>query len=273
MTLHSSIHAGVYSRISYEVEWIKQTLCFISENPPVDYDCSLYSPPSNEDNTVPVTITLNLDDFPEETGWTVRNKADGSLLGQAVPGDYTEKRATVVETVFLPSGSTCIFEITDAYGDGMCCNQPPGTYLVILGRVATGTVLASGGDKFGASQQYELKIPIDYADPVVDGPIIAEGQIAMTIVLQLDGTPLDNGWRVDQVGGLEAEEVVRVPPGVYRTPLAKVVRTIALDEDELYSFSVTDLGNNGIEDGYGMSARLSSSSYHVKNLYLFCSPL
>jgi hypothetical protein len=236
------------------MEWIKQNICYISDNPPVEYDCSLYSPPTTGESTVPVTISLSLDDFPRETGWTIRNKGDGSILGQAVPGDYTEKRATVTETVFLPAGSTCIFEITDAYGDGMCCNKPPGTYLVMLGRVSTGTVLASGGDKFGASQQHELNIPEDYNDPVGDGPIIGDGQIAMTVVIQLDKSPLDNGWRVDQVGGLKAEEVVRVPPGVYRTPLAKIVRTIALDEDELYSFSVTDLGNNGIEDGYGMFA-------------------
>eukprot|EP00980_Cylindrotheca_fusiformis_P031607 scaffold26676_cov137-Cylindrotheca_fusiformis.AAC.5 len=239
---------GVYSRVSHEVEWIRQTICFISEDPPIEYDCSLYSPPPTK-NSVPVTIRLELDDFPEETGWTVRNKADGTVLGQAVPGDYKEKRATVIETVFLPSGSTCIFEITDAYGDGLCCSQP-GTYLVILGRVETGTVLASGGDKFGGSQQHELEIPESYDDPATNGPIVGEGQIALTVVLQLDNNPLDNGWRIDQVGGLEAKEVIRVPPGVYRTPLAKIVRTIALDEDELYSFSVTDLGNNGFDDGY-----------------------
>jgi len=240
---------GVYSRVSYEVEWIKQTICYISDSPPVEYDCSLYSAPIDGENTAPVTVTLNLDDFPEETGWSIRNKADGTVYGQANPGDYTTKRETVIETVFLPAGSTYIFEITDTFGDGMCCNNIPGTYVIMLGRAATGTVIASGGDEFGESQEYELAIPEDY-DGDTDGPLIGEGQIAMTLVLQLDNNPSENGWRVDQLRGVESNEVVRVPPGAYRTPRAKIVRTIALDEGELYAFRVSDLGNDGIRDGY-----------------------
>mmetsp|Transcript_8962 Transcript_8962/g.21316 ORF Transcript_8962/g.21316 Transcript_8962/m.21316 type:complete len:1059 (-) Transcript_8962:2662-5838(-) len=240
---------GIYSRVSHEVQWIKQTICYVSDSPPTEYDCSLYTPPVDGENTVPVTVTLNLDDFPEETGWSIRNKADGTVYGQAKSGDYTTKRDTVIETVFLPAGSTCIFEITDAFGDGMCCNNLPGTYVIMMGRAATGTVIASGGDKFGASQQHELIIPTDYNGDS-NGPVIGEGQIAMMLVLQLDSNPSDNGWRVDQLGGVESNEVVRVPPGAYRTPRAKIVRTIALDEGELYAFRVSDLGNDGIQDGY-----------------------
>lgn len=243
---------GVYSRVSHEVEWIKQTICYVSDSPPTEYDCSLYTPPVDGENTVPVTVTLNLDDFPEETGWSIRNKADGTIYGQAKPGDYVSKRDTVIETVFLPAGSTCIFEIIDTFGDGMCCNNVPGTYVIMMGRAATGTVIASGGDKFGESQQHELIIPFDY-NGGSDGPTIGEGQIAMTLVLQLDNNPSENGWRVDQLGGIESNEVVRVPPGAYRTPRAKIVRTIALDEGELYAFRVSDLGNDGIQDGYGES--------------------
>jgi len=230
---------GVYARVSHVVEWLKQNICYISDNPPAEYDCSIYAPPPG-DNSVPVTVTLKLDEFPKETGWSIKNEADGEIFGRALAGHYREKEGTVSTTVFLPAGSTCIFEITDAYSDGMCCNQP-GNYVVFLGRATSGKVLASGGGNFGASNKHEFFVTEDYSESTQDGPVIGEGQIALTVVIQLDNNPLETGWRVDRLGLDEAEEVIRIPSGVYRTPRAKIVRTIPLDVGELYSLRVSDL--------------------------------
>jgi hypothetical protein len=261
--MHSTcVLEGVYARVSHVTEWIKQNICFISDNPPDEYDCSIYAPPPG-DNSIPVTVSLTLDEFPVETGWTIRNMDGGEIFGRALPGHYTERETTVMTTVFLPAGSNCIFEITDAYSDGMCCKNP-GNYVVLLGRAAIGTVLASGGCNFGSVATHELNIPEEYVDPDQDELIIGEGQLALTIVIQLDSDPLENGWRVDRLGMEEVEGVVRVPPGVYKIPRAKIIRTIAVDEGELYSFSVSDLGNNGIEEGYSTFGFESSRVFFLK---------
>ena len=241
---------GVYARVSHQVEWIKQTICHISDDPPEEYDCSLYTPLPDGDKSIPVTFVLNLDDFPTETEWSIKNKETGDIYGQVTGGHYVKKRETAVETVFLPAGSTCILEISDANGDGLCCNTTPGNYVLLLGKATSGEVLASGGGNFGYKAMHEFEIPITYDLPDEDEIVAGEGEILVTLVLQLDKRPTETGWQMDRIG-IEAEEIVaRVPPGVYKTPLAKVVRTFVICENDLYSFRVSDLGNDGIQNGY-----------------------
>ena len=62
--------------------------------------------------------------------------------------------------------------------------------------------------------------------------------------------PIEVGWRVDRLG-LEAEEVIRIPAGTYVTPDAKVIRTIVLEEGELYYFRIYDIMEDGIRGGSG----------------------
>ena len=196
---------------------------------------------------------MNLDDFPTEIQWAIKSKDDGQIYGQAIAGHYTKKRATIVETIFLPAGTVCIFEITDSNGDGLCCNSTPGNYVLLLGRATSGTVLAVGGGDFGQKAIHEVEIPTDFDYQDDDKkPVVGEGQILLTIVMQLDTKPTETGWIIDRLGIEEEETVVRVPPGVYKTPLTKVIRTLVVCENELYSFRVSDLGGDGIKDGYGM---------------------
>ena len=69
-------------------------------------------------------------------------------------------------------------------------------------------------------------------------------------MVQLDAYPQEIGWRLDRLG-IEVEEVIRVPAGIYTIPFTKVVRTIVLEEGELYFFSIYDVLEDGIEDGSG----------------------
>jgi hypothetical protein len=89
-----------------------------------------------------LTLTLTLDDYPEETSWSVTDAgnqilASGGGYGNLSPG------TTVVKSICLPDG--CYdFIIEDTYGDGICCSHGNGSYTLIDD--ATGAVLASGGE-------------------------------------------------------------------------------------------------------------------------------
>ncbi len=94
--------------------------------------------------TTDVTLTLTLDNYPEETSWEIR---DGSTV-IASGGTYGSQPdgSTVIENVTLNDG--CYdFIINDTYGDGICCSYGNGSYELTAGS----TILASGG-AFGSSE-------------------------------------------------------------------------------------------------------------------------
>ncbi|MCI4651300.1 M12 family metallo-peptidase [Phaeodactylibacter sp.] len=84
-----------------------------------------------------VTLTINLDNYPGETTWTITSNG----LTYASGGPYSGAGSTVVEVNCLNDG--CYeFNIFDSYGDGICCGFGNGSYVL---EDASGTVLASGG--------------------------------------------------------------------------------------------------------------------------------
>ncbi|MEP5104046.1 MAG: T9SS type A sorting domain-containing protein, partial [Ekhidna sp.] len=91
-----------------------------------------------------VTLTIVLDNYPEETSWEIRDGAtvvaSGGTYGSQPDG------STVVEVASLATG--CYdFVINDTYGDGICCSYGNGSYSLTDGS----TTLASGG-AFGSSE-------------------------------------------------------------------------------------------------------------------------
>ncbi|KAA3628519.1 MAG: T9SS C-terminal target domain-containing protein [Bacteroidetes bacterium] len=100
--------------------------------------------PGCEDNEV--TITINLDNYPEETSWTVTDSNGGTVASGGTYGSQPDG-STVVEVLCLVDG--CYdFNIFDSYGDGICCAYGNGSYTVTD---AGGNTLASGGN-FGSSE-------------------------------------------------------------------------------------------------------------------------
>ena len=92
-----------------------------------------------------VTLTIVLDNYPEETSWTITaggaTYASGGTYGSQPDG------STVVEVTCLNDG--CYdFTIYDSYGDGICCAYGQGSYIL---QDASGNTLASGGN-FGSSE-------------------------------------------------------------------------------------------------------------------------
>ncbi|MBR9922897.1 MAG: T9SS type A sorting domain-containing protein [Bacteroidetes bacterium] len=92
-----------------------------------------------------VTLTIVLDNYPEETSWTITaggtTYASGGTYGSQPDG------STVVEVTCLNDG--CYdFNIFDSYGDGICCAYGNGSYVL---EDESGNVLASGG-AFGSSE-------------------------------------------------------------------------------------------------------------------------
>lgn len=114
---------GVYSRVSYYSEWAIATICQLSSEPPLEYDCANVMAPSQE-NSVPITVIIQFDDHPGEISWSIGRVESDTILVNVTEEINTVARSRSQETVFLPPGSDLIFTIRDRYGDGLCCTTP-----------------------------------------------------------------------------------------------------------------------------------------------------
>ncbi|MEO0627804.1 MAG: T9SS type A sorting domain-containing protein, partial [Bacteroidota bacterium] len=93
-----------------------------------------------------VTLTIVLDNYPEETSWTITNSSGQTVASGGTYGNFPDG-STVTEDICLPDG--CYdFTINDSYGDGICCAYGSGSYSLVDDG---GSTLASGG-AFGSSE-------------------------------------------------------------------------------------------------------------------------
>lgn len=98
-----------------------------------------------------VTLTIVLDDYPEETSWTIKNSLNTTVASGGTYGAQPD-RSTVTQTVCLPTGCNYTFTINDAFGDGICCSFGNGSYNL---KDAGGVVLFSGASfTFSASNTF-----------------------------------------------------------------------------------------------------------------------
>ncbi|WNJ18993.1 M43 family zinc metalloprotease [Pontibacter sp. G13] len=91
-----------------------------------------------------LTLTITLDNYPEETSWTVVDDNNTTVASGGTYGSFPDG-STVTEDLCLEDGCYT-FTIFDSYGDGICCGYGNGSYSLTD---ASGTI-ASGG-AFGSS--------------------------------------------------------------------------------------------------------------------------
>ena len=102
-----------------------------------------------------LTLTIVLDQYGAETGWTVTYEDGNAFIGYGSYENGTEG-ATYTYDICVADG--CYqFIIADAFGDGMCCEYGEGSYTLTD---AAGNVLASGGE-FGASESTDFCVPAE----------------------------------------------------------------------------------------------------------------
>ena len=97
-------------------------------------------------NDPSLTLTITLDNYPEETSWTVTDAGGATVASGGTYGSQPDG-STVTENINLSAGDYT-FTINDSYGDGICCSFGNGSYSLTDG---SGAVIASGGS-FGTSE-------------------------------------------------------------------------------------------------------------------------
>ena len=92
-----------------------------------------------------VALNLTFDEYAEETAWEIRDASGATIFSGGQGGAYNDLDSTSLSISFCIPDGDYTFVITDAFGDGMCCDYGNGGYSLIT---FSGTSLASGGASF-----------------------------------------------------------------------------------------------------------------------------
>ncbi len=187
-----------------------------------------------------ITISLNLDNYPGETSWTLVDDATGEVVSA---GDgYTAQFAVVTESACLDFGCYT-FSLFDDYGDGM-----PGEGWEVVD--SEGNVLAEGTFSFGevTSGSFCVIEPVEGCTDseacnynpnanIEDGSC---GYAAVDLAFALDNYPGETAWNLqDDAGNLMASG------SGYSTNYATVEESVCVAYG-CYTFSLLDSYGDGI---------------------------
>lgn len=122
-------YPGVYSRISSQFDWIKETVCNDHSEDTLPDWC-----PKDEVSSSPTTescekssLTLVADEYPQEISWILKD-TEGKTIASVDAGYYDEAGATYKRDFCLEPCTTYRFTISDTWGDGLCSIKYDGNY-------------------------------------------------------------------------------------------------------------------------------------------------
>ena len=194
-------------------------------------------------NCTTVSISITLDNYPEETSWTIQNSNGQTVASGGTYGSQPDG-STVNLSECLADG--CYdFTINDAYGDGICCAYGNGSYNVSVG----GSTVASGGS-FASSETTNFCIGGGPTPTCTDGvqngnetgvdcggPDCAPCNTGGCTDVQIDFNNLESGWGNWNDGG---SDCVRSTASTYAY---SGTRTIRLRDNTSSSVATSDVFN------------------------------
>jgi hypothetical protein len=104
-------------------------------------------------STQTITIKVETDEFPDETGWTLSRGS--TLFYTQATGTYHESESTYTHTFNNLSPGEYTFTITDSENDGLCCEWGDGGFSI----TSKNEVLLGVGDTFqeSLSRTFEVR--------------------------------------------------------------------------------------------------------------------
>ena len=170
-----------------------------------------YCTTSEGSEGVLIIVTIELDNYPEETTWSITNKCNGLTAKVASGGSYAGRNLeTVVETTCVPDG-LLEFQINDSWGDGVCCSYGIGSYAVsgwskeVVNSKTKWNVQAGEQFEFDA-QRTEFgsfsNCPSPASGPTHPGPLVQ-----ITVRWAFDNYPEDVSWTL--TSNCDTVDVVR----------------------------------------------------------------
>ncbi len=148
---------------------------------------SYTSSTATEPQCTDVTISIRLDDYPEETSWDIKDSSDNVVASGGTYGDRTDG-STVTITECLEIGDY-VFTIYDSVGDGLCCRYGNGSYTVTSGSTT------HNGASFGASESVDISVTASNArsESQVNNVVFSNVKTTEAFDINIYPNPTPNG--------------------------------------------------------------------------------
>jgi len=201
-----------------------------------------------------VTVLIQLDDFPLETGLLIQASMDDDTNVTILERDfgyYTESGELALEKVQIPENTTAFITLKDKEGDGMCCDNGSGNVQVYSDQ---GSLILDESliFEYNMSRSFvvgepETLSPTASSAPTASSPPTAN-QFDITIVIQLDQWASETGASIQSKDGSETFYNF----GSFEDwPAGLIVETIQLPSDIEVNLVVTDSKGDGFCCLYG----------------------
>uniref|UniRef100_A0A6U3P181 subtilisin n=1 Tax=Ditylum brightwellii TaxID=49249 RepID=A0A6U3P181_9STRA len=212
-------------------------------------------------------LSLVTDKYGSETSWKVTSPTGGDVISRSGYARYT----TYTERHCIQSDA-CTFEISDSYGDGICCTHGDGSYKIWVDDVEKGT----GGD-FGSTETIQFcdasptspttvtptvsptvpptvlptvpptvpptPAPVTPTTPPTTPPVSC---LTVKIDILTDLYPAETSWTISDQEGNE------VASGSGYTQNDKnYIQDQCLESNNVHTFSISDTWGDGICCSYG----------------------
>ncbi|KAL9181406.1 hypothetical protein ACHAXT_010211 [Thalassiosira profunda] len=157
-------YPAVMANIPDHYQWIRNTICRHSTDPPDWFNCPRPMSALSSGRTTRVTLRLKLDRMAVETGFVIETLENQEIVAQRQTGHYRNEihgNEIVLESMDLPANTCYRLIMLDSFGDGHCCNMGGGPAILYKGSDTshyTGKALVeiSGTFEFVASDTFCL---------------------------------------------------------------------------------------------------------------------
>ena len=117
----------------------------------LDNNTAMFSTDLNSSHDF-VTVTINADDYPQETTWSIYDELNNELIAE---GGLSQGQDLYTQDVCVDYGSCLSLSVFDSFGDGICCGYGMGDFLLTN---SSDEILVSNNGDFG-SEAIELFCP------------------------------------------------------------------------------------------------------------------
>jgi len=153
-----SDYPGVYARVSGSIDWINEQICELSDIKPLSCQRETMPPTAPPEGSLPVRISLTLDDYPEEVGLELLQGSE--VLYERNEGAFSGMKS-FSDTIHLIPGDYKV-KLVDSFSDGMCCQYGNGAYEISVSfQDGNAIKIAAGEGQFDDTLFIDLRVPED----------------------------------------------------------------------------------------------------------------
>lgn len=220
--------------------------------------------------TQDITVEVFLDNYAEETSWTLKDASNTTLLSG---GSYNSSDDQTLKSATLSGAyGEYTFEITDSYGDGICCSYGSGYYEIKVdgSTIVGGSGSGTGGFGSSGSETFSVGSTGNFlcisGDPSADADVDGTPNYQDPDFCTLNANGVCTSLDTDGDGLIDQHDLDADGDGCYDTAEAGVTGATSNGSfrDSLTTTTPADVGANGLADFVETSAESGSVNYTIE---------